>query len=216
MTASIKKDMFFTIPKPTYLFVLLGVLALIPNYPSIVSIGYSLMAIYIMFSVIKETHDLEFSATLPVSRDEIVKARIVSVLCFEGLQFAVTAVCAVAANLLVSPDGNLVGLDLNPTFFGVALLCMGVFNAIFFPWFYKTGYKSGLAALAGILGFLVCYGLCELAVICIPGVHAVLDTLRPAAMGYQAIVLGAGAAAFAGLTWLAVRQSCRNFASVNL
>ena len=40
-----KKELRLNMPKPLYLFALLGAMMLIPNYPYIIGIGYSIMHI---------------------------------------------------------------------------------------------------------------------------------------------------------------------------
>lgn len=209
------KEMFFTVPKPIYAFLLLGVMIAIPNYPAVVSVGYVFMAVFVLFSVAKENRDAEFTATLPVSRNRLVNARVLSVVLLELGQIIAAAAFAPLA-VLLSPGGNPIGLDAGPTLFGAVLFSIGLFNVTFFPLFYRTGYKSGLPILLGVLAFLAGYVAIELAVQLIPGWHSALDSLNPSTMGLQSIVLVLGAILFAGLSFLAAGLARRSFKRVNL
>lgn len=215
LKALLKKDFFLLLPKPLYLLLLLGILAAVPNYPTIVSTGYVIMLVFFVFTFSKENRDAEFTAMLPISRNDLVNARLLCVIILEIAQLIVAAAFA-AVGAILFPNGNSVGLDANPTLFGTALLCLAAFNLIFFPLFYRTGYKSGLPMLYGLLAFLGIYGLVELSVNLIPDWREIFDTLNPAMMGWQSIFLALGVAAFVGSAFLTARLSRKAFARVDL
>ena len=57
--------------------------------------------------------------------------------------------------------GNPVGLDANVAFLAAMALLFAVFNGIFLPTFYRTGYKVGVSYLVAIVPTAVVMLLCE-------------------------------------------------------
>lgn len=211
----IKKEFALNFPKALWLFLLLSALVVIPNYPLIVSVGYAIMPIGIMLSYSKENRDLDFSLTLPVSRNDVAAGRILSLTVYELLHLAAVALFCPLSAYLINPNGNLVGLDANLTLLAAGLLCMGVFNAVAFPAFYKTGHKAALPLFMGASAFAGVYVAVELLIQLIPQLRNVLDSTAFYGIGYRAAALALGAAAFAALTYFAVRRSQNNFSRVN-
>lgn len=167
------KDLTVGISKANYIMLLLGAMVIIPNYPSIVAVGYVVLITFLMLTQLREQRDIEFSAMLPVTRNEIYKSRIALVsLC----QLAILAVCAICTPIvrLISPNGNFVGIDINFTFFGVALICLSIFNIIFFPMLAKNSQRVGIPSLIGVISFTIVYIACELIIQLTP-LRSVLD-----------------------------------------
>lgn len=216
IAAMAKKDLKLNFPVGLWAICLLSALMLVPNYPSIVSVGYVLMAVGIMTSVAKENRDLAFSMTLPIKRDDAVKGRIAALVFYEGVHLILCAVFALLSVFLVSKSANIVGLDANFAFFGVALLCLGAFNAIFFPTFYKTAYKAAVPMVLGVVGFVLAYLICELTIQLIMPLRVVLDSLNASYIGWRLLVFFVGAAGFVALTALSVKLSVKNFSEVNV
>lgn len=216
MKAFLHKEWNLAVPKPVLLFPLLGIMTVIPNYPVFVGFFYGVVAIFVLFSVQKENRDLEFSLLLPVSRRSIVKAKFFVVGTLQWLTIAFAVIGAVLADTLVSPAGNLVGIDPNLAFFGIAFLALGVFNAVFLPWFFRTGYKLGLPLTMAAACFVLCYGAFETVVNLVPALRASLDTLDPARFGVQAVVLAVGLAFYVVSFLLSYRAAARRFEAANL
>lgn len=213
--ALMRKEFFLTIPKPMYLYVLLSFMTCVPNYPIIVGIWYVTLFVFFIFQFSKENRDTEFTGMLPVSRNDAVGARVLTVMCIEAVQFVLAAGFA-ALGACLFPEGNIVGLDANPTFFGVALLSTAAFNTVFLPLFYRTGHKAGAPMLIGCVAFLGVYGIAEALVQAVPGAKAIFDTLNPAMMGWQCIVLGVGIIGFVALGFLSLRLSRKAFEKVDM
>ena len=103
---------------------------------------------------------------------------------------------------------NLAGMNPDAAFFGFGLLLIGLFNLVFFPKYYRNTNKIGIPFL--IASLIYAGGMIVTEAACIAGG-------LESAPGYVGIiVLVAGAAAYAGLTWAAYRISCRHFQSMNL
>ena len=188
---------------------------LIPHYPMILGISYFLPALFIALSEANANKDHEFTISLPVTRNEVVLAKHMTVVVIELVQLTALAVVAVFA-AQITPEGNVVGMDGNLAFFGFVLVSLGLFNVVFLPGYFTTGYRTGKPGVIGAIVFFVTYGILELLVALAPGASSALDTLDPEMAGPQLIVLLVGAAVFGVLTCIAYRQSVTRFDRVNL
>ena len=201
---------------PAYLgFAALTLFNLIPHYPFIIGISYFLLAVFIAFSEANANKDHLFTISLPISRDRVVLAKHLTVVAIELIQLAALAVIAVIVAWL-QPGGNVVGMDGNFAFFGFVLASFGLFNVVFLPGYFRTGYRTGKPGVLAAITFFLSYGLAEGLVAIIPGASAVLDTLDPAMAGPQLVVLVAGALLYISLTTVSYRASIRAFDRVNL
>lgn len=216
MKAYLAKEFKLAVPPGMFLLTILGLLCVIPNYPAVVGYIYNIVCIFILFTIARDNRDLEFSAILPVSRRTVVWGKCIVVAVFEACTVAFSAIGAVIANVWVSPLGNLVGLDLNLTFFGVVLIAFAVYNIVLIPAFFRTGYKIFKPLVAASTAFIACYLAFELPIQLVPSWKAALDTLNPAYFGYQAILLGAGIALYGLSFWATVKLGVRNFERVSL
>ncbi|WP_150462758.1 ABC-2 transporter permease [Nesterenkonia ebinurensis] len=211
----LRKEVRLFLP-PTYLLTAaLTLFNLIPHYPMIIGASYFILALFIAFSEANANKDHEFTIALPVSRNRVVLAKHLSVAALELVQFAALAIVAVFA-ALITPDGNVIGMDGNYAFFGLVLVSAGLFNVIFLPGYFSTGYKTGRSGVLAAITFFVSYGIFELLINVIPGASDVLDTLDPADAGLQLVVLAIGAVAYLVLTATSYRLSVGRFDRVNL
>lgn len=206
----VMKELFFTIPAPIYLFSLPGAaMLLIPSYPCAVGVGYCLLAVWCYFLSAASSRDKEFSASLPVSRADIVFGRTAGVVALELLQIASCGVTALIADFALYRSGDLVGLDPNFAFFGVMLLALGATNIVLLPGFFASGRKAGAPMVGGIAAFLAVYGAAEALVRTVPALRFSLDSLSAGFIWARLLVFIVGAAAYAALTFLAYRVSVR-------
>lgn len=212
----IYKELKLFIPFGIYLFSLLSLLLLVPNYPACVPLCYGILAVFIMFNISRGNKDLEFTSTLPIPRNDIVWSKHFSIIFLELLQIVVAIPCAIIADLILYPSGNLVGMDANFAFFGITLISFSVFNIIFLPLFFKSGYKTGFPALFGSLGYIITTMVFEVLIGFIPALKNNLDSLAVETFGYQMILLGLGIIVFITTTILSYKLSVKNFNKVSL
>lgn len=211
-----KKELRLNMPKPVYLFALMGAMMLIPNYPYIVGIGYSIMHIMIYLQFVNENRSQEFSATLPIKRTDIVSSTtLVMVLC-QMLNFIVAVICAYPSILINPHKFNYVGLDCNFAFFGVALICLGVFNLVVIPRYFKTGYKYGFTLILGLIAFVLTYGVFETLVQAIPPLTKALDSYDKSYLWARLTVLALGIIIYPLFTYTANQIAIKKFEKVNL
>ena len=143
----------------TYAFVFFGCMLLIPNYPYTVAFFYVTLGIFFMYQKTREMRDADFSALLPVRKRDTVLAGILFSLLLELASLVIAVPFAFLSVKLSAGNGNAAGLDPNLSLFAFGFLLFSVFNLIFFPSFYKNGYKVGfsfLKAAAGVFAVVLC------------------------------------------------------------
>ncbi len=210
------KELRLVLMPGTYFFALCAALVLVPAYPYAVGMAYCLMSILINFGTARANNDQEFTAMLPIPRNRVVVAKHFTVFFTELLSVLIAIPCAVVSAFVLNPNGNIVGMDANMAFFGFTLIEFSVFNLIFLPWYFRTGYKTGLPMAVGITAYLLTVVGFELMVALTPGVAAVIDSLHPTTYAYQAIILGAGIIVYVLVSIITYLLSVRNFAKVSL
>lgn len=212
MKSLLYKEFHLVISPLFYLVLLFGVLLLIPQWVYFVAPSYFLfIAVPNIFAIVKAQNDIGFSAMLPVRRNDIVKSRMLSLIILEVLQILVTAIFAVI-NLAIYPEGNF-ALDTNATFIGCVFIMYAIYNAIFFPMFYKTAYKLGIPIIMALTASVLFAVGAEFLIALVPGLQ-VLDGREHIAA--QLPVLIGGIIIFVLLNVLAYNKSAKNFESVNL
>ncbi len=210
------KELKLVILPGFYLFSLLSFMLLIPQYPYFVGVSYAVFAIFLVFNAAQASNDHRFTAMLPVPRRHIVLGKHVTAMVLEGIQLLVAIPAAILSSLVLYPQGNSVGMDANFAFFGFTLMAYSVYNLIFLPWYFRTGYRTGIPTAVAMAGYLLFIGLIELTVNLFPAVHAAVDSLEPSTIPVQLIVLAVGALVYCGATWLSYRISVKNFERVSL
>lgn len=197
-----------------YIYALLTLTLLAPNYPYLVAFGYCLIGIPTLFSYFRANKDLEFSALLPIPRADIVKSKFYAVLLIQGVQIIAAIPCAFISSLLINTNGNLVGLDANFTLFAVTLIEFSVFNIIFLPMFFKTGYKVAVPTVFAFLGYLITTCAIEILIAVVPILHQTFDGF--ANIAAQLILLAVGIIIYLVTMLISYKLSVKNFLKVNL
>lgn len=215
MTNLLYKEFKLVIHPLYHLIPLFGALVLIPTWVYFVALMYFLfIAIPNIFVNAKAQNDTGFSVLLPVRKNDVVKARVLSMATLEVIQVAVAAVF-VAISLTYYRQGNFF-IDANIAYLGCALVMYGVFNLVFFPLFYRTAHKVGVPLMIALVASFLFSTIIELLVVLSPAAANVLDGRTPDALMRQIPVLAAGMAVFAFLTWLGFHFSAKNFEKVDL
>ena len=199
-----------------FLFLLFSAMLLIPSYPYYVAFIYTCLSVFFVFLQGRENNDLSFTALLPVRKRDIVRARCLLVVLMQLAQVLVSLPCAIVGARINPLGGNAAGIEANAAFFGLVLVMYSLFNLLFLPAFYRTGYRVGRAFLFAGAAVLVYIVAAELLVQCVPALKASLDTFDPATRGTRLFVLLLGAGLYAAGSLLACRLSERRFARVDL
>lgn len=198
-----------------FLTALFSALLLIPQWVYFIAMMYIFFFIIPnIFSSAKAQNDISFTVMLPVRKRDVVKARVASIATLELVQIASAAIFA-TLNMMLYPNGNFL-IDANIAYLGCVFIMFGIFNAIFFPMFYKTAYKIGwplTIAMATAILFALCV---EVLVVTVPTATHILDGITRDALTRQVPVLAGGIILFALLTGLAYKKSVKNFEKVDL
>lgn len=209
------KEFRLVLPLSYLGFAALAVFQLIPHYPLIIGVTYFMLAVFIAFSEANTNKDHLFTISLPIPRNRVVLAKHITVMTAELVQLLCMVPFAIIAALL-RPGGNVIGMDGNYAFFGFILISFAVFNIIFLPGYFKTGYKTGRPGVLAAIGFALTYGLFELLVIVVPNAKEVIDTLNPEMAAHQILLLAIGVVLYAASMYFSYRKSVINFDQVNL
>ena len=198
-------------------FIMLGLSAmvLIPNYPYAVSYFYMTLAIYFVCLTGRENHDPTYTLTLPVSRREIVRGRMLFACCLEAAQLIFSALL-VWLKSKISLEPNLAGLDANLALPGQGLILFGLFNLIFFPAWYKDIQKIGGAFIKASVAVFLYITVGVVSTYALPFVRDCLDTPDPQFAAEKLIYLGIALAFSIAATFLAVRLSEKRFEGQDL
>ena len=201
---------------PLFLLILLsGAFLLIPQWVYFVAMMYFFfIAVPNIFSDAKAKNDIGFTVMLPIRKRDVVKARVLSITFIELLQIALAAVFA-AINMAIYPNGNFM-IDANISYIGCVFVMYGIFNAIFFPMFYKNAYKIGWPLLTAIIACTLFAAAIETLVLTVPAAAHILDGTSGEALLRQLPVLAAGIIFFVLLTVLSYNKSAKNFERVDL
>lgn len=198
----------------TLVFALFGAMTVIPAYPYTVAYFYVTLGIFFMYTNIREQRDAAYSAILPVCKGDTVRVSILFCALVE-LASVVLSVPFCMLSVRINPNGgNPVGLDANAALLAAALLIFTLFNAIFFPAFYQSGYKVGKSYLKAVIptGFLM---LILEALPHFPHMEWLNETTA-AANSRQLPLLAVCLAVFAAVTALSIRTSVERYEKVDL
>lgn len=215
MIRLLKKEFILAIHPTVFIFWVMSAMLLIPNYPYYVVFFYSSLGIFFVCLSGRENHDIEYSAGLPVRKEDIVSARVLFAVIIELIQMVIAIPFAALREMMPLP-GNQVGMDANIAFFGLSLVMFGLFNLLFFTKYYRSPEKVGkIFALCGSLIF-VYIAVAETLAHVLPFFRDKLDTPDPQFLCEKLIVLLIGAAIYAVCTFAAIKVSQKRFARIDL
>ena len=198
-----------------FLMPLCAALVLVPGYPYGVSCFYTGLGIFFICLTARENHDAAFTLTLPVSRGEAVRARILFCAILEAATILLMALFILLKNLIGNTP-NPAGLDAGLATIGEGLILFALFNLIFFPLYFRDVSKPGKAfAFAAVPVFL--WIILEIAATyAVPFFRDVLDQPDPAYMTEKALFTLGGLALFLAGTAKSVQLSAKRFEEQDL
>ena len=81
------KEMKLSASILSYVFIVFGLMFLLPGYPVLCGAFFTTLGIYQSFQNTRETNDILFSALLPISKEDVVRGKYLFVcLIFSGVQ----------------------------------------------------------------------------------------------------------------------------------
>jgi ABC-2 type transport system permease protein len=201
--------LYFVIPFLT------GALFLIPNWLFFIALMYFFfISVPNIHSAYNSQNDNAFSIMMPVSKREIVKARILAIMTLESFHLLAGAFYAFLNITLYKLDNF--SLDLNLAFFGIAFTMFAVFNIIFFPLYYKTAYNFGFPTILATGISIVYVEVIEVLVIINPTVADFLEGKSSAMRVIQAAILAFGIIAYLASSYISYRISAKRFENIDL
>lgn len=181
------KELKLSIHPLCYVFCLLfGLMGLIPNYPAFIGAIYCIVAYTFLFLGANKgqtTNDLFYSCNLPIRKQDVVKARIVSCTFLKAMVFTVLLIALAIRTYVIFPKitaagGTLqnLGLDFKQGFalFGILILGLSLTDLIYLSWFYKSGKSIVGPTLVGVLFF--CIFACFTTMIIPMGFPTIIET----------------------------------------
>lgn len=211
-----RKEFKLSLHITSFLFLAFGLMLLIPSYPYYVAFVYTCLAVFFTFLNCRENHDIFFSSTLPVKKSDIVLARCLSVAAIQSLSVLIAVPFGIIG-ARINPNGeNPVGIEANVAFFGFVLIMLGLFNLIYFPNFYKTGYNIGKPLILASIPVTIFVVAAEVVVQAVPSLKTVLDTNEPAFLVKQIPVLAAGIVFYILSLLAAYKLSVKRFEQVDI
>ena len=230
MKALLSKEFKLCVHPALFIYLALILMLLIPSYPYLVSCFFVCNGIFFCFQQARENGDAMYTAMLPVSKAQAVKARVWFVVIIEAIDLMLMAgMCAFA--LVAMPETNGGGTDHGLSLIAFALVVFAIFNSIYLPSFYRTGYKAGSAFLKSAVGVWIWLMLCEGMMIASNAVtesgadiaffrfvHENIDCMPKTAQAWtvQAILFGAGLLIYTVCTLLACRISIQRYEKVSV
>ena len=211
----LKKEFALCMHPTGYIMLLGAAFVLIPGYPYTVSCFYMGLAIYFIFLTARENHDASYTLTLPVSREEAVRARIWMACCLEIAQLVLIGLMILLKGMIGNKP-NPAGLDAGIALIGDCLITYSIFNMIFFPRCYRDINKPGAAFLWASIGVFLWIILVIVATYTVPFFRDVLDQPDPDHLSDKLLFVLGGLALYLSGTALAFRNSAKKFAAVDL
>ena len=207
------KEITLSAHPTSIVFAFLGCLVLVPAYSYTVIFMFGCLATYLTFLNSRETNDIWYMALLPVTKREIVKGKCLIAVFFQLFQLGLSIPFAILRNIL-EIENNPVGIDVTVAWYGFGLIIYSVFDLIFLPSFYKSGYKVGKAFILALIPMLFMMFAAEAAV------HfpqlSFLDSYSLEDILKQLPILAAGVIVYCVSLTLSYKISARRFEKVDL
>jgi len=184
-----------------YLMPLCAALILVPGYPYGVCCFYVGLAIFFICLTARENHDAGFTLTLPVSRGDAVRARILFCTILEAADLVLMGIM-ILVKYAIGFVPNPAGLDAGLALIGDGLIIFTLFNMVFFPCYYKDINKPGKAFVFATTAVFAWIILEIAATYTVPFFRDILDQPDPQHMSEKALfTFGALALFIAGTAW---------------
>lgn len=168
-----------------------------------------------MFAGYKTQNDLIFSIMMPVTKKDIIKARVAVIMILELLHIVTAVIYGIISTHLYP---NLIYFFFGPTigFWGLCFVMLAIFNLIFIPMYYKTAYKYGVPTIAAITGAMLFAGGAEWLGIKNSFVFNLFKGTGADNMTIQIGILVSGIAIFAIFTIIAYNIAIKQFEKVDI
>ena len=211
------KEMKLSASILSYVFIVFGLMFLLPGYPVLCGAFFTTLGIYQSFQNTRETNDILFSALLPISKEDVVRGKYLFV-CLIELCSALLMTLIAVIRMTVFADSPVYRenalMNANGFALGTAFVLFGLFNAIFVGGFFRTVYRIGKPFIIYIVVNFVVIAVAE-ALHHFPGLSA-LNAFGTDAFGLQMGLLILGMSIYVVLTYISFRKSCSRLERIDL
>ncbi len=201
----------------SWLFLVFGLMALIPGYPILVCAFFICFGVFQSFQSGRENNDILYTVLLPVRKTDTVKAKYAFTSLIQMLGLVVAA-AATLLRMLLLPDAAPYAanpmMNANQAFLAYMLLIFAAFNVIFLGGFFKTAYKFGKPFVLFIIVSFVMAGVAEV-LHHIPGL-TFLNATAPLTDPVMWGILGAAAVIYLIATLLSCKVAMKRFERVDM
>ncbi len=198
-----------------YIMLLCSALILVPGYPYGVSCFYMGLAIYFICLTARENHDAAFTLTLPVSRRDAVRARILFCAVLEAADLLLIGIFILTKQAIGNMP-NPAGLDAGLALIGEGLILFTLFNMIFFPTYYRDINKPGKAFLLASTAVFLWIIAEVIGTYTIPFLRDILDQPDPLYISDKALFTLGALALYLGGTAKSIQLSAKRFEETDL
>ena len=205
MKALLSKEFKLCVHPALFIYLALILMLLIPNYPYLVSCFFVCNGIFFCFQQARENGDAMYTAMLPVSKAQAVKARCLFVVIIEMIDVVLmAAMCAFA--LVAMPETNGGGTDhsLSLIAFALVLFAIGIWIWIILSDGMMIASNAVMESGVDIAFFRF--------------IHENIDCMPKTAeaLTVQAILFGAGLLLYVVCTLLAAKISVKRYEKVSV
>ena len=200
-----------------YIFIIFGLMFLIPGYPILCGAFFVSLGIFRNFQDYLLTNDIVFSALLPIKKKDIVKGKFIFVCFIELCSILLMSVCVLIRNTLLVDSlvyRNNFMMNANLYALAMAFVIYAIFNLIYVAGFFKTTYKSTWPFIWHMIITFLIIGLAE-TLIHMPGL-AFLNAFGKDYINAQLLILLIGITLYFLITLLAYKISCKRFERIDL
>jgi len=216
MNPLLRKEMRLSASVLSYIFIVFGVMTLVPGYPILCGAFFITLGIFHSFQNAREANDIVYSALLPIAKHDVVKGKFQFAVLIEMLGFLIMVILTIVRMTVLS-DAEVYRenalMNANLFFLGMSLVVFGLFNLVFIGGFFKTAYK--------LSPFIPCIVAVFVAIVIAEALHYIPGLEAVNAFSFDDIVLQiclllVGVVLFAVMTYISYRKSCSNFEIIDL
>lgn len=213
----LRKEMCLSASVLSYLFIVFGLMFLLPGYPILCGAFFVTLGIFQSFQSAREANDILFSGLLPVAKKDVVKGKYLFVCLIEACALFLMAISVILRMTVFSESAvyrSNALMNANPFALGMACVIFGLFNVFFVGGYFKTAYNFGRPFVSFIVAAFLVTFIAE-ALHYIPGL-GILNAFGTDHISMQLILLIAGIAVFLLLTLLSYNRACGDFERIDL
>lgn len=208
----ILKDLKLSVHPTTVIYaVVAGGLMFVPAYPRSMAFLYSIIGVFMIFQNDLQTHDRTFCCLLPVTKRQVVKSRVLTVVLIQLGLILLSVPCALAAHSVLKAAPNSAGMNTNAALYAIVLTGYAVCNFIMVPNGYRKNFKIAWSFFGSLLAYILISGTAEFMVAVMAGNNALLNGTSAADIIRQLPLLAAAALFYAVVNVLTYRAAARNF-----